>query len=388
MLANTNAQKAYDVLIPNFERVYPGIQINVTYASASMIQQLETTELAAGTAPDILASLPGRSAPISSYELASDGYLAPLVHEPWTKRSLPLVISLSKLNSALYTFEPGLTPFGMFNNDALFAKLGIESPQTFSQLLAVCRTARAKGTVAVMFNGGSQISTGTLLEALAIPLLYAKNKHWTGELRAGTVTFEGTPAWHQALQEFIDMNNAGCFEPGVTGITLSSAIPAFAQGQALMLATSSDEAGQIDDASPPFTYSFHPFPGGTAPGQTTTSVGLQTSLSINAHSSAPSQAATNTFIDFVARPKQDALFADLTGGLTQYEFLKSQVPPFMSPFAAVLENRAYYIYPGSQWWNPDVGIALQQNGIGLITGQTPIDQILTAMDAAWKEGPD
>jgi raffinose/stachyose/melibiose transport system substrate-binding protein len=387
MLANSNAQKAFAVLIPNFERVYPGIQVSVTYAVASTIQQIETTELAAGNAPDILATLPGRGAPTSSYELASDGYLAPLVDEPWTKRSLPLVISLSKLNGALYAFEPAVTPFGLFSNDALLAKLGLKVPQTFSQLLTLCQKAQAKGTVAVMFNGGGSISTGTLLESLAIPLVYAKDKHWTGKLRAGTVTFDGTPAWHQALQELIEMNAAGCFEPGVTGELLASAIPAFAQGQAPMLATSSDEAGTIDGAAPAFTYSFHPFPGGAAAGQTTTFVSLQTSLSINAHSSPQSQAAAKTFIDFVARPKQDALFAEQTGGLTQYEFQKAQVPAFMSPFASVLENRAYDISPGAQWWNANVAIAPQQNAVGLLTGQTTVDDVLNAMDAAWKQGP-
>ncbi len=61
-------------------------------------------------------------------------------------------------------------------------------------------------------------------------------------------------------------------------------------------------------------------------------------MSVNAHSSAQDQAAAQTFVDFIARPKQNALYAQLTGGLTQYEFLKGQIPDFMSDFAPVFSE--------------------------------------------------
>ncbi len=40
-----------------------------------------------------------------------------------------------------------------------------------------------------------------------------------------------------------------------------------------------------------------------------------------------------------------------------------------------------------RWWNPNVLLALQQDAVGLLTGQSTVDGILTAMDAAWKQGP-
>ena len=43
--------------------------------------------------------------------------------------------------------------------------------------------------------------------------------------------------------------------------------------------------------------------------------------------------------------------------------------------------------PDPTWWNASVLLALQQDGIGLITGQRSIDDVLNAMDAAWKQGP-
>jgi hypothetical protein len=70
------------------------------------------------------------------------------------------------------------------------------------------------------------------------------------------VTFDGTAGWHQALQEFLDMNREGCFEPGAIGV--SSDQIAFAQGQGLLYGDISSFKGSIDAAQPRFTYTFHP----------------------------------------------------------------------------------------------------------------------------------
>jgi raffinose/stachyose/melibiose transport system substrate-binding protein len=141
-----------------------------------------------------------------------------------------------------------------------------------------------------------------------------QDRHWAAELKAGTVSFDGSPGWRQALQEFIDLNNTGCFQPGATGTTQASAETQFAQGQGLMLPGYSSHKGAIDAASPQFGYSFSPFPGGAGPNQTMTFLHPGNSLSVNAHSSAQNQAAAEAFVDFIARPKQNALYTQVTGG--------------------------------------------------------------------------
>jgi raffinose/stachyose/melibiose transport system substrate-binding protein len=273
----------------------------------------------------------------------------------------------------------------MFTNDALFAKLGLKVPQTFSQLLAVCRAAKADGTVAVLFNGGGPGSQ-FMIDAIAVATVYGRDPHWAAELRAGTVSFEGSPGWHQALQRFIELNDAGCFDPGIAG-AVNVPLGQFAQGGGLMLVTQSSNKGSLDTFDPRFPYSFHPFPGETVPGQTETMIQLDRSLSVNAHSSPEKQAAARTFIDFVARPAQNALYTKAIGNLTQREFLRNELPSFMQPMAPVFAAHAYAINPIFTWWNPDVGEVLLHDGVGLLTGQVTVDQLLQAMDAAWKLGP-
>jgi raffinose/stachyose/melibiose transport system substrate-binding protein len=386
MDATVTYAPGWSVLIKNFERVYPDITVNITYRGVAALEvQLEATELAAGTAPDLLFVTLGCGTPVAVCVLARAGDLAPMIRVPWAKRSLSLVTSVEKLNGALYAFEPVFSPYGVFTNDGLFAKLGLKVPRTFSQLLDVCKKAQADGTWAMDLSGASTTTVGFTLLGLATPLVFGQATHWTAALKAGTASFDGTAGWRQALQEFVDMNKAGCFEPGVAG---ANGEALFAQGQGLMTEGGSSHKGVIDAAfSPQFSYTFHPFPATTAPGQPLAFLELNPAVGVNAHSSAQNQAAAQTFVDFVARPKQDALFARLTGGLTQDEFLKGQIPAFLSDFATIFKDHEYVVQPSATWWNPNVWATLSTDGIGLITGQETPDSILQAMDAAWKQGP-
>jgi raffinose/stachyose/melibiose transport system substrate-binding protein len=383
MLFNSNFGPGWSVLIANFEHAYPNITVNITYGLSAQVTTLEETELGAGTAPDLLWVLPGCGGLLTACVLAPAGDLAPMIDKPWVTWSMPAVTSLDKHDGALYAFEPLVTPHGIFTNDSLFAKLGLKVPQTFSQLLAVCKTAQADGTVAMELGATSPTTLGDMILGLVTPLVYGQGTHWTAALKAGTVSFDGTAGWHQALQEFVEMNNAGCFQPGVAG----NSGGVFAQGQALMIVGPSAQKGAIDVGKPQFSYKFRPFPAMTAPGQTTTFLRPTPAVGINARSSPQNQAAAQTFVNFIARPAQDKLYAQVTGGLTQYEFLKGQIPAFMSDFAPIFNNHQYVLEPDLTWWNPDVGLVFRTDAIGLITGQETPDNILQAMDAAWKQGP-
>jgi raffinose/stachyose/melibiose transport system substrate-binding protein len=375
---------AWPVLVANFERYYPNVTVNFAPSGGvAALYQLEPTELAAANAPDLLQTYSGCGTPISVCVLAKAGDLAPLVQKPWVRRSLRLVTSADKVGSVLYAFTPLVSPLGVFTNDDLFKKLGLKVPETFSQLLQLCKKAKADGTAALIIGGTKQNLTD-LVDGLAVANVYGNDPHWNAQRKAGTVTFAGTPGWHTALQEIVDMYSAGCFEPGFLDVNPGAE---FAQGQGLMFSTDSNQKVAIDSASPQFHYSFWPFPGGASPGQTTTTLHLNGSLSVNAHSSAQNQAAAQAFIDFVARPKENALVAQTLGGLTQYEFLKQQLPSFMTALAPVFKQHAYVVDPTQSWWNADVLLTLETDDVGLFTGQETPDSILQAMDAAWKQGP-
>jgi raffinose/stachyose/melibiose transport system substrate-binding protein len=256
-----STKPALDVLIPNFERVYPNISVNPTYAgSASLRDQLVLTELAGGSGPDLISLGTGCGQATGVCELAKAGYLAPLVQEPWVKRSLPRLLSVDKYGQALYGFALDIAFQGLFTNDTMFKRLGLQVPQTFSELLSVCQKAKAGGVTPILLPALGSTVVQHLFEDIALTTVYAKDPRWPAELRAGTVTFDGTEGWHTALQQVVDMNTAGCFGPASAGTSALAADAEFAQGQALMLFNQTQHKGTIDAAAPQFAYSEHPFP--------------------------------------------------------------------------------------------------------------------------------
>jgi raffinose/stachyose/melibiose transport system substrate-binding protein len=351
------------------------------------LYQLESTELAAGNAPDLLQTYPGCGTPISICRLAKAGYLAPMLKKSWAKKSNPLMTSYSKYGPSLFTFLPVAVFDGLLTNDTMFSKLGLKVPQTFAQLLNLCQVAKAAGTITMLLPAQGSNTVQQLLADIALTTVYAKNKQWGKELRAGVVTFEGTIGWHQALQELVDMNNSGCFGPGPAGITGPSADSIFAQGQTLMYVMNTSHKGAIDAAGPQFAYSQSPFPAADDARQTVVELHLPTGISVNAHSSTQNQAAAQAFIDFIARPGQDALAAKINGGLSQAQLTQGVFPSYLSSFKPLFKQHKYGINPIETWWNASVGDALTTYGTGLLTGQESVDDVLKAMDAAWKLGP-
>jgi hypothetical protein len=125
---------------------------------------------------------PGCGTPISVCLLAKDAYLAPLVDTPWPKRSVKLITSYSKHGPGLFVFDPTVGFLGIFTNDDLVKKLGLQVPQTFPQLLAVCQQAKAEGTVAMLLPANGSTILPALAGEIALTTVYARDARWASPL--------------------------------------------------------------------------------------------------------------------------------------------------------------------------------------------------------------
>jgi raffinose/stachyose/melibiose transport system substrate-binding protein len=388
MYSGTASQSALDILVANYEKANPNVDITVQYLpSSDAIITLETTELAAGNGPDILATWPGCGTNVSVCRLAPAGHLANMPNKPWAKRASSITISASKYGGGLYVYSPAITFEGLWTNDSLFQSLGLKIPQTFAQLLDVCRKAKARGTTPIILAASGSLVMQQLIGAFALTTV-PDYPTWLKKLRAKKVTFAGTPGWHVALQKMIELNNAGCYQSGPAGTTAKSAATQFAQGQALTYANMTSKKGEIDGYAPRFGFSQHPFPITNKPNDSTVMLIVGFGWSVNAHSSKIKRTAAQKFIDYIARPENGAMYARLNGGLSQEQFKKGKLPGYLSSYSRLYKAHKYDVNPVQKWWNSAVGTVLTNYGPGLLTGQVSIDDTLAAMDAAWRQGPE
>jgi raffinose/stachyose/melibiose transport system substrate-binding protein len=389
MYAGDAQRPGLSVLIPMFEKANPDVNVDVRYLlTAAITNQIEPTQLAAGNAPDILVVWPGCGTPVSVCKLAPAGYLANMPSKPWARRATSIAISASKYGGGLYVYSPAVTFEGLWTNDAMFKTLGLKVPQTFPQVLDVCRKARARGAVPRLLASFNSMVVQQLVGAFALTTVYAKDPGWLQKRKAGQVTFAGTPGWHAALQKLVDLTKAGCFQVGAAATTSPNAETLFGQGQALTYANMTSKKGKIDELKPSFGFSQHPFPITAKPNGSTVMLIVGSGWGVNAHSSPANRAAAQRLLDYLAQPKQSATFARVSGGLSQQQFKEGRLPAYLSSYQRLFKAKKYGVNPAQTFWNASAGDALTTYGTSVLLGQMSIDDALKRIDAAWKLGPD
>jgi raffinose/stachyose/melibiose transport system substrate-binding protein len=364
-------------LVADFEKANPNIKVNVQYLPQATLGQATVTALQAGNAADVLYTNGGTGQLQSVFALSKGGYLADLSQRPWAKDVPAAAHDLYFDGSKLYAVPMGLSLVGVVYNTAEFKQMGLQVPTTFSDLVALCGKVKATGKTPMTLAGQAP---GLYAQAPAANTVYSSNPNWNEDRAAGKTTFAGTAGWQTALQEFVDLNNAGCFQPGAAGATIVTAIGMLANDQALMFLGPSAALGSVMGMNAQFSAAMFPVPGPTAD-STRAVTEYNDSFSVNAHS--PNMDAAIKLVDFLAQPEEQKAYAKIEGEISVPDSVTGTVPDLYSAFAPLLQQKKTVTLPSLIWPNPAVGTALTPGMQGLLTGQkTPAD-VLTDLDNAW-----
>jgi raffinose/stachyose/melibiose transport system substrate-binding protein len=380
---NLAYKPGFDVLIKNFNTVYPNITITPSYYSVSGSASYETvvpTELSAGNAPDVLWTVGGKGAPIYTQVVAGAGYLKPLDGQPAVTSIPPGSRSQYTVGKHIYSSELGTTVFStMVYNTDYFKAHGLKVPQTFPQLLNLCKAISSQGhyiSYGAIGVGGTNQNN---IESLAVSTVYAKDPKWYQKRLAHKVTFEGTPGWHTALEDALAMQKANCFQPGFTSINFAQMAQQFASGQAVVLWTVPILLGDILQLDPKIHFGMFAPPVAKA-GQDWVMVQPQGGMSVNNKASAAATAAGLKFINFVATKKQENLFDNLNFLISDYDVTGAKLPPAYAGLTPEFKAKHYINIPDieapNSTFNTNFGVEIQ----GLFTGQKSVDQVLKDLD--------
>src|SRR3954449_7195915 len=141
-------QGSIEDVVKAFEAANPGVKVNFTTSGADQFQQQIRTQLASGTAPDVMSVWPGNGNPGTVTVLAKGGYLKDLSDQPWASKFPKVVSDVAQYQGKTYNAIYGINGIGaIYHQDAL-AKAGLAAPATWTELLAFCRAAKEKGTPA------------------------------------------------------------------------------------------------------------------------------------------------------------------------------------------------------------------------------------------------
>lgn len=278
--------------IKAFEKLHPGVTVDVTLPPTNSYQDLLTTQVKGGNPPDIAAVA---TAWVPAY--ANAGALV-----PWTKylgastlgKFNQSLLKGAKYKGALYALPYLATARGLFYNETEFAKAGIaKAPSTWDQLVADAKKLQSSGAAKYGFA-----LQGEGVEDFAAWFPYV---YWSYGGKFTTATGKrifSTTACVKGLSILNTMvNKAKIVEPNVTSNDLPQQMNLFTSGDAAMTITGPWLVGTLQKSAPSLKYGVAPIPAGA----TRTTLDVQDAFILFKKGKNPSAAAE--FARYLFSPK-------------------------------------------------------------------------------------
>lgn len=381
--SQTNSKPAIDLLVEKFQEEYPYITVQAQYSESAQYNSQITTQLAGGAAPDVFVAFPGTGSLPSIQVIAGTGALADLtdlgVGDIIPEDLKPLVSD----DDGIYSWPLGESDYFMIYNAALFDELDLEVPETIDDLLDLCQDAADAGKVGIVYGGAAVPTNGVVALSLAAQTVYAENPEWTAERDQGDVDFGSDDGWIEALDQFTELRDGGCFNENPAGTATPDQFAMLARGDALMTFGHSQFAGLAAEAAkgnPDFELAVFPIPAAKADDRVVPTA-YPTQLVVNAASQHVD--AAKKLIEFAMQPDIANEVAQANGFVSLADAAKGERPAYQAGIEPLLKDGRTVNFPLFQWPEPALFLDLSTNVQGLLLGQLSGEDVLTSLDDKW-----
>ncbi|MFJ6651877.1 ABC transporter substrate-binding protein [Microbacterium sp. NPDC091313] len=383
LTVGTNGSIGMKAVIDQFEKDNPGVTVTIQ-DSPDSYQQVTATQLTGGTAPDIIQVFPGTGNNVSVKIGGEKGFYSDLSDQSWVS-SLPeaSVDLLSDDDGAVVAVPMTFSSIGAIYNTDAMSEVGLTAPTTWDEVLKFCADATAAGKVAYGLGLSDTWTTQLIPYALTATLVYADDPDFAQQQVAGSATFSDSK-WKQAFEQYLQMEDAGCFNPSPNGTAYAQVQEAIAAGTTLGTVSVAAETQAIETVSgKDLNLTFEAFPATDSAADTYLSATVGPSFAVNAK--AKNQDLAKKFIAYLAEPATQVTYADaygdtaaLPGDQVQDTVVASTVESFVS------ENKIS-TWPDQLWPSTTIQPAMFDGVQALFTGGQSVDDVLAKMDAAFAQ---
>lgn len=381
-LASVDQGSVEDV-VKAFEAANPGVKVNFTTSGADQFQQQIRTQLASGTAPDVMSVWPGNGNPGTVTVLAKGGYLKDLSDQPWVAKFPKVVSDVAQYQGKTYNAIYGINGIGAVYNQEAMTKAGLAAPATWTELLAFCRAAKEKGTPAFALGIQDNWVTQVALYPLAATLVYGPDRDFEKKMAAGQTSFASSP-WAAAFAKYGELDQAGCFQENPLGTSYEASQKLAATGKTLGIIQGNWVISLLKKQNPSGTFTLKPVPATDDPAQTIVPAAAGAGYGVNAKAKNPELAMK--FISFVMSPQGMNLFAEKQGGLPALPDTGFKLDPSLTELSAYLGQNKTVPFMDQLWPNPKVQQTMLTGIQEVFSKQSTPDKVLAAMDADYKSG--
>ena len=381
-LASVDQGSVEDV-VKAFEAANPGVTVRFTTSGADQYQQQIRTQLSSGTAPDVMSVWPGNGNPGATYVLAKPGYLLDLSDRPWAAKLPAGVKTVAQYEGKTYNGLFGLNGIGAVYNQEALGKAGLTAPATWTELLAFCRAAAAKGTPAFALGIQDKWVTQLVLYAFVATTVYGGDKDFDQKMQAGQATFAGSP-WTTAMAKYQEMNSTGCFQQNPLGTSYEASQELAATGKTLGLVQGNWVIALLKKQNPAGTFTIKPLPATDDPAGQLMPGAAGAGYGVNAK--AKNKELALKFVDFVMSPEGMNLFVAKQGGLPTLPDTGFTVDPSLAEVGKFVKDNRTVPFMDQLWPNAKVQQTMLTGLQEVFSGQSTADKMLAAMDNDYKAG--
>lgn len=249
----------FPTIIKKFEAQYPDIKVKLNYMARNDMVTVIPARFQAGTPPDVL--MVDREF-ITHW--AGNGQLMKIGDQDFVQRIKPDLQPYLGLGSDAYYSMLQVSGMGVFVNDDLFAKAGINKyPETITEFTAACRKLNENNITPMLLaanNGGW--TPYIFFLALGLTDGDVPDPSRIADFNSGKIKFSEDQSMKNAFEAFRQMIDADCFDPKISAGTdpWSVALTTFQSGRIAMLPQGMWNVTPFLKDELPENFSLHPFP--------------------------------------------------------------------------------------------------------------------------------
>ena len=360
-----------DTFLEKFKQDMPGIDLEFQFIDNSNYDNIITTQLVAGTGPDIICV----GGNFDSF--AAAGFLADLSNEDFTKKYLSPGLERYTYKEKIYAL-PGLSWFdGLYYNKKIFRENGLSVPQTWNEFLEICEILDSKGVKPL--TAGLQSWDGFMKYAFAMMNneFYSteESRGFNSAFNSGEKTLAGT--FNDIFKTTMKVVDQGYITDVDLSRSYDQALDEFALEKAAMWESGPWAESAILEKNPEIELGFFGFKGSKpGPGWLIGGPGQGFALNVDSEK----KEAVKKVLDYISTPEaQEAFFADNTGAsyLKGVEFTFSPIyDDVKGVFALGQVNAAWNNWDGATAIIQEIGKGLQE----YVLGKKTIEQVLEMAD--------
>lgn len=376
-------ESPYAVMADNYSDEHPNVTFEIEAVPNEQYGEVLRTQLRGGNAPDIFYTTGGSGIATSLLPLAEAGYVLPLTGTGADEILGEANRVLAEIDGQVYGQPLDYVPITNNYNATVAEDLGIELPfSDIADVFDACAVSAASGKPLLRLAGGSVPNNGLTTLQLAASRVYAEQPDWN-ELRSeGEVSFAATDGWRESLELIVELRDRGCFQDGVEAGAIADNVPSIAAGTVVGGFAPGGSIGDMSRVNPDNDFVATAFPG-PSPGESRIFASTSNLFAINAASGEREQAAALDFLAWLGETENADKTASLSGNISVRAGAGASLPPQFQPVEEYFAESNFQPLASLLWPSPGVYDALGSGVQGLLTGQTTIDAVLAAMDAAW-----